>query len=189
MTGTFWPELRHHVAAGRGLLAGSRRWSVAVHWTRRPARMPPACRLVRPAKTIMTSLPKFWATFGLAHPQPLARRHHQGDRHDAPGDPEHGEERCGACAARSVREGVADEVAEGHGASLGSGYCRTTCSPSSTPSTSSVLTPFEMPELHRHLALPAVGLRVGHLEGGACAPCRRRPPTRGRGGRPSSPRG
>ena len=38
------------------------RWSVAVHRTRRPARIPPACRLVRPALTIITSLPKFWAT-------------------------------------------------------------------------------------------------------------------------------
>ena len=35
---------------------------MAVHWTRRPARSPPACRLVRPANTIITSRLKFSAT-------------------------------------------------------------------------------------------------------------------------------
>ena len=96
--------------ASRTRRTGTRRairsWSVAVHWTRRPARSPPACRLVRPAKMISMSLPNSACHLGLAHAQPLARRHHEGDRDDAPGDAEHGEGgaqlvRAQACASVS----------------------------------------------------------------------------------------
>ena len=47
---------------------------MAVHWTRRPARRPPACRLVRPAKTIITSRLKLSATLACPtrRPSPAA---------------------------------------------------------------------------------------------------------------------
>jgi hypothetical protein len=47
---------------------------VACHWSLRPARRPPACRLVWPANTIITSLEKFSATLSCPtrRPSPAA---------------------------------------------------------------------------------------------------------------------
>ena len=147
-------QLGQHVRARRRLLLDP-------HVVRgRPLHAPAGARARRPAgscgpaKTIMMSLPNCSRHLGLPHAQALARRHHQRDRDDAPRDAEHGE--GGAQLVRGQRaQGVAEEVAEGHGC-----YCRTTLSPSFSPSTTSVLTPLEMPSLHRDLA-PAASRAFG----------------------------
>ena len=59
--------------------------------------------------------PALVITLGLADAQPLSRRHHERDGHDAPGDAEHGEGRPQLVRGQRL-QGVAEEVLEGHGA-------------------------------------------------------------------------
>ena len=63
--------------ASRGGTKGSRctwMWSVALHWICLPARMPPACRLVRPAQNTMKSRPNsaFFRSKPISRPLPAA---------------------------------------------------------------------------------------------------------------------
>jgi hypothetical protein len=51
--------------------------------------------------------------FGLTNAQALARRHHQDNRDDAPGDAEHGERGTQLVRPKCL-EYIADEVAENH---------------------------------------------------------------------------
>ena len=57
----------------------------------RPARAPPACRLVRPEKTIIRSLPRLSVCFCCPARRPSPARDHQGDGNNAPANAEHGE--------------------------------------------------------------------------------------------------
>src|SRR5258707_132191 len=73
---------------------------------------------------------------GLSHSQAFAGAHHQNDRDNAPSDAEHRQQGSELVAPERL-QGVAKQIFEGH--------CKRTWSPSLSPSTSSVLTPFEIP--------------------------------------------
>ena len=82
-----------------------RRWSSR---TTRPARVPPACRLVRPFRMMTMFLPSSSRTFWLPRwkPSPSADRTH--DRDHAPHDPEHRQE-AAQLVGPQVRPGLAEE--------------------------------------------------------------------------------
>ena len=126
-------------------------WSVAVHCTRRPARRPPACRLVRPAKTIITSRLKFSATLAwpTRRPSPAATMSVIDTMPQAMPNMVSSVRSLCANSVRIVSRRRSLQIM-----SVSRRYWRTTLSPSFSPSTTSVLTPFEMPSFTATFLLP-----------------------------------
>ena len=88
----------------------------------------------------------------------FARCDHDGDRDDAPGDAEHGEERAALLRPESHQR-IAKKVTKRHRAV--SGYCRTIFCFSVRPERISVLTPLEIPSLTLIFLLPLGPLTSG----------------------------
>ena len=74
MRTSVWSELRAGSIRSRETLPAALAMSVSSNSIRRPARVPPACRLVRPAKMIIRSRPKFCETLAwpTRRPSPAA---------------------------------------------------------------------------------------------------------------------
>ena len=123
-------QLRQHVPAVGGFLLHDLGVRPPPSGAAARRARPPACRLVRPAKTIMMSLPNCSATLAWPDAQPLARGHHQRDRHDAPGDAEHGQRRAQLVRPKGA-QGVGSRSRKVMAAA--GRYCRTTFSPSFSP--------------------------------------------------------
>ena len=145
-------EFRQHPLGTRALPACIVCGSVSCQRSLRPARAPPVCRLVRPAKTIIKSLPRLSVCFCCPARNP-SPPDHQRDRHDAPRNAEHRQSR-----SEFVRPERADRIEK----EVTQGHCRTTCcSFRSEPAMSSVLTPFEIPSLTGISSCPFRPLRPG----------------------------
>ncbi len=116
----------------------TRSWSVAVHCTLRPARSPPAWRLVRPAKMIRMSRPNSAATFAwpTRSPSPAATMRVIDAIPQAIPNM--------VRAVRSLWARRVRRVSPKRSLKL-IPYCKTILSPSLSPPFISVFTPFEIP--------------------------------------------